>query len=430
MANPRDFWAGAAWRLALRRNAASWCDLFLPALAGVSGLAAAVLLILRLLDRDARLLWLAWSGALALAAAAVAMWVARRPYTSREALARLDEVAHLHNRLVSAHAGIGPWPAPRPGVRDAARWHWPRLLSPVAVAGLLLAAVSFVQPPRARSSGRPSEEPAAWSQVSSWLQTLEEAKLADPEALRKLREQMEDLRRQKAEDWYSQDSLEAGDALRQEMEQGMRDMQTALQQSSEAVAEAARQAGRMPSSELKALSASLQQALQGLQAGNLPAGKDLLGALRNFDPANLSRMTPEQMAALQQRLSDGLKTCAQCVGPNIKYGTGPNHSRHGNNPGEGKGNGGPGGGGGTAPLDLDSQATNLHSKRTETSKDEDMSRALPGDVLAVTKGKHTVDKIAQPAAGGAISSAGEGGDAVWRDALTPEESQVLQRYFK
>lgn len=405
--------------------------------AGLSGVAAAGILVLRLLDDGVRSVWIFWGAALVVAAVAGAVAIARRPFTFTEALARLDDVARLHNRLVSAQAGVGLWPAPAPRAKDAAPWNWPRLLLPVMIAALLLTAVSLVEPPTRRADRRPSDEPAAWSQVASWLKTLEQAKLADPQALQKLKEQVDDLRRQSPEDWYAQNSLEAGDALRKEVEQGLREMQSALQQSSDSVAEAARQGPGMPSSELNALSASLRESIQALQSGNLPADKDLLGKLQ---AANLAHMTPQEMQALQQRLGEGLKTCSQCVSPRLSPGLGTGSSRragrsgpHGNNPNaKGTWSGGPGGGGSTAPMDLDENAANLGSRRRETVTDEDRSRALPGDVLGVTKGAHQVDKTAPngPSAAGGLSSAGSGGDAVWRDSLTPDEGQVLQRYFK
>lgn len=424
MINAEDFWTAAAKRLAFRRNVASWSDLFLPLMGVISGFTAISLLLVRILGLNTPFLWQAWSGAMAAAAIFVAATVWRQPFTFGEALARLDEVAHLRNRLVSAHAGVGPWPAPQSGVRDAVRWNWPRLALPVFAAALLLAAVSLVKPSAGKGNGRPSTEPVAWSQVGSWLQALDQTKLADPQALQKLQDQLNDLRHQPAEDWYNQDSLEAGDALRQQMEKGMRDMQTALQQGSDVIGAAGQPSAQMSSPELKALSASLQQSLQGLQGGNLPANSELLAKLQNFNPANPRQMTPEQLRQLQEQMQKGLKTCALCVGPRITQGHGPGT--------HGRANGGKGGGGETAPLDLSDEATDLHTKRLEADPNEDMSRALPGDVLTVTKGKHQVDKSAAipTTAGGAISSTGEGGEAVWRDSVTPDEQLVLQRYFK
>lgn len=416
----RDFWVGAAKRLALRRNLAAWSDAFVPTALGLTVAAALALLGLRLTglnDAAGRLLWCSWGGGMALAAVVCAAMAGRRPFTLTESLARLDEVGALRNRLTSAFEGIGPWPPGKPGIRDAVRWNWMRLGVPV-----LMGASALVDLPRLRATARPNEEPIAWTQLESWLQTLDQAKILDQPALEKLKEQVDDLRHQPEQDWYSQSSLEAGDALRQQTGQSLRDLEANLQKSSDLIAQAQR-AGQMSASDLQAVSASLREAAQGMLSGNLPLNKELAGQLRNFDPSTLKAMSAEQMQALRQRLISGAKICSQCVGPNA---TQPGLSKTGERP-----SGHPGGGG-PAPLTLDNQPENLHTRRNEGDSNADPARALPAEVIAIAKGKHTVDKTtpAGPVEAGAISSAGEGGDAVWRDSLTPDEREVLEKYFK
>ena len=52
-------------------------------------------------------------------------------------------------------------------------------------------------------------------------------------------------------------------------------------------------------------------------------------------------------------------------------------------------------------------------------------------MLALQDGKHEVDKTAKgPLAAGAVQNAGQGGEQVWRESLTPEEKAVLKRVFK
>jgi len=75
---------------------------------------------------------------------------------------------------------------------------------------------SLVNVPQRTKHERPTEPPVAWEQIESWLQTLEESGVVQAEALEKLRAQMDSLRRQPAEDWYSQASLEASDTLREQ----------------------------------------------------------------------------------------------------------------------------------------------------------------------------------------------------------------------
>jgi len=267
----------------------------------------------------------------------------------------------------------------------------------------------------------PPEEPIAWTQLASWLQTLEQAKVLDQPALEKVKEQLGDLRNQPEKDWYSQSSLEAGDALRQQTGESLR----ALEQNLENAAELMGQAQvSMPEGELRMLTESLKQTAQGLQSGNLAANRELTGKLGSFNPSSLRAMSPAEMQALQQRLAAGAKICSQCVGPSLG-GTNAafcNSQLPSGHPG----------GGGPADLNLDDTAENLRTKRVEGASNPDPSRALPAEVLAITKGKHQVDTHTPtgPVEAGAISSAGEGGEAVWRDSLTPDERQVLQNYFK
>jgi hypothetical protein len=416
----RDFWVAAAKRLALRRNIAGWWDAFLPAGLGLTVAAAVALLALRVMAPwDTRWLWNAWAVSLALAAAVCAGIAGRRPYTLTDSLARLDQVGGLHNRLTSAFEGIGPWPRSVPGIRDTVRWNWARLGVPVLIGGLLLGAAALLELPALTLNARPSEEPIAWTQLENWLQTLDQAKILDQPALEKLKEQVDDLLHQPEQDWYSQSSLEAGDALQQQTAQSLRELQQNLEKASELVAQAQQ---TLSASQLQTLSSSLKDLALGMQSGNLPVNKALTA---NFDPSTLKAMSPRQMQALEQRLSDGAKVCSQCVGPNPCGLTGTSQK-------PGQFPSGHPGGGGTAPLGLDNDAENLHTKRTEGASNDDPARALPAEVIAIAKGKPNADQtnIPGPLQAGAISSTGQGGDAVWRDSLTPDERQVLQSYFK
>jgi hypothetical protein len=100
-------------------------------------------------------------------------------------------------------------------------------------------------------------------------------------------------------------------------------------------------------------------------------------------------------------------------------------------PGEGLGNGGITRGPGTAPLTLSDEENDFGTKKNEAVSNTDMSRAQVGNMLALQDGKHEVDKsIKGPQAAGAVQNAGQGGEQVWRESLTPEEKAVLKRVFR
>jgi hypothetical protein len=165
----------------------------------------------------------------------------------------------------------------------------------------------------------------------------------------------------------------------------------------------------------------LHEAVQGLAMGNLPLNHDLLQKLKDCQSGSMAQLSAEQRQKLAERMRDGLQACDKCVGP-------PSTEK-----GERKGrSGGKGGGGETAPLGLKEEATDLKSKTSEGVSNPDLSRAVPGDVLDVTPTAPEVKPKASDGAidGGSIQSKGQGGEAVWRDSVTPRERDLLQRFFK
>lgn len=419
----QDFWMAKARRVALRRNAATFLALFLPQMLATSGAAAALLLLLRTLRVEADfvgpVLALAW-----LVAGAAAWFFSRgRWLATDDALVRLDEVGHMHNRLSAARASVGPWPEPRE-VREPVRWHWSRLLGPLALAAMLLAGAAWLPVPEVRQRERTREQPLAWTQLDSWIETLDEAKLVEEQALERVREQLNELREQPPDRWYEQSSLEAGDSLREQADQSLQRMLQQLQKAEQTLAAAEKAKETASPTQLNDLSNALQNATQGLELGTLPLNKEMLSQLKNLDAAALKRVTSEQLAQMREKVREGMRAAQQCVNPgaNLKEG-----SLAGADEGSGKG-----GGGGPAPLALRQDPTDLQTDKTETIANSDPSQALPGDLLGINEGKHDVDttRAVQQIAGGAISAAGEGGDAIRRESFTPREREVLKRFFK
>jgi hypothetical protein len=187
---------------------------------------------------------------------------------------------------------------------------------------------------------------------------------------------------------------------------------------------------KLPASELEKLDAQFKEGLQGLEMGALPLNKEMMTQLKNVDLKNMKQMSAAQMAELQKKLKDGKLGCAKCLGKTGAWDK---------NLGEGmtalmqpQGSGGVERGPGTVPLVLKDEPSQAGSTKIENVSNEDLSRAALGDPLAVLQGEHRVDQSLDkgPVEGGAIASQGEGGDAVWKDSLTPQERKVLQKYFK
>ena len=426
----REFWVARARRLIVRRNLAAYLDVLLAALPFIAAGFAAAILLLRTQQVGVAAVW--WAFLATLALAAIASWFAarRRFLGTKEALTQLDAIGGLHNRLTAARAGIGDWPAPRP-LRDTTRWRWQRLLVPPALSALLLAGAAWLPVTHAQQRARVTEQPLAWSQLESWVEALEESKLVEEAALEQLREQLDQLRQQPAEDWYKQSSLEAGDTLRDRTEQALRSLQQQLEKADESLAAAAEANEKTAPAQLQAMNQSLQEAAQAMEMGSLPLNKELLEKLKNFDASKTKQLSPSQLSEMREKVQSGAKIAEQAVSPgaNVKKAL----AQSGQGEGKGPGQGGEGGGGGPAPLALNNDATNLRTKETETLTNEDASQALPGDLVGVQQaGEHDVEKVDRvpQSAGGAVLASGEGGDAVRRDTFTPRERQVLQRFFK
>lgn len=430
--NPSEahrFWQKKARFVLLRQNLGCWLEAFLPALLVSTFLFASTLLILRKMDARTTGAWFGYGAALFTAAVIGFMISRRKFFTKADALVRLEAALHLHNRLTAAAAGVGDWPAPIDSPDAGLRWRFEKIFWPVVGSALLVWAATSVPLFSAKTDARPpTDQPLAWSQVQSWTDALEKEKLVEKTALEKLRAQLDELRIQDPDQWYNYSSLEAGDNLRQETEQSLRALQHDLQSVADALAAAQKFGDQMSAADLQNVNDALKKALQGLQLGNLPLNKELLAQLENFDPSKIRQLTPEQLAELQKRLKEGAGVCGHCLG----NGGDKNRDALMALINQQTGSGGPGGGGGPAPLNLKKDETQLGTNKSESIANDDLTRATPGDLLGVSKGEHEVNKndYSGPVAAGAIQSLGQGGETVWKDELTPQERDTLQRFFK
>ncbi len=96
----------------------------------------------------------------------------------------------------------------------------------------------------------------------------------------------------------------------------------------------------------------------------------------------------------------------------------------------GMGRGGISRGRGDAPMFYGDEQ-NLKTNRIEGVSGTDLERVVPTDVLGIGQTKH--DDEQKPSLrqdGGSLAKDAAGGDAVWRESLTPGEKALLKRYFK
>ena len=419
------FWRKRAATTRLKAGVGHWLAQFLPLWLGSSVAFAAAMLILRRGKCDTLWAWAIYFGAMGLGAVGGFLVSRKCFFSTGQALAQLDAELHLYNRLTSAMAGIGPWPDPVAKVEDGFHWQWRKILPlPAASILLVLAAAKMPLPASVGEPAHPVNLPVSLAQVESWINTLQSDGVTQPEALEELKRRMEDL--QKQGEWYQHSSLEAADSLRQATEGAIKELENHLENASHSLNELAALGNE--GAESQDLNSQLQNAIKGMEGGKLPFNKELLQQLKNVDVKNLKQLSSKQLQELKQSLDQKLGTCQQCTGAQKKEGIAQLPAGTATAPGSG----GTGGGGPPAPLTAKDSSTDLRTTKTEAVSNGDLSRATPGDLMGVGKGSHETDKnaYAGPVRSGAAALPGVGGETVWKDSPTPEESEILQRYFK
>lgn len=380
-------------------------------------------------------------GGLLLLLALLAWVLSRQRYIGmEEGLVRLDYRLHLHNRLSSAYDRVGPWPESVDD-RSAAgfRWLYGRALLPALLALALVAAAWYV-PVKKASAGELAApvEPGAWEQMEDWLATLEEENLIEESAIEELESRIEELRDQPEDEWFSHSSLEATDTLADSLGKQLRDLASEMAALDRNISALKSFSTQMSESARAEKLKEFQDALDALEGNGLEVNEALMEQLKEMDPSSLgqetlSGLSSEQLKSLQEQLQKGSGALGSLEGlpsmsddPSLQQGMGM-----GQTPGMTPGQGGVERGRGDAPLFFGDQEDNLGTNKIENVKNEDLTRATIGEVLGLGETEREIDETATgPQAGGGVRSTGQGGDAVSRETLRPDEQAVLKRYFK
>lgn len=368
--------------------------------------------------------------------------VRRRFVGAEKGLVRLDEKLSLHNRLVSASAKVGPWPevAVDPVGAAGFRWNLPRALLPGLAALSLVAGAWWVPIPERSAAPRQVVEPSAWEQMEEWLETLEAEELIEEENIEELAGRIEELRDQPEEEWFSHSSLEATDSLQQALGMEIRDLAEEMKALERNLAALQKFSGQMSEAKKEQLKKEMQQALEALQESGLGVNQELLDQIGEIDPSQLgqetlSNLTSGQLESLQQQLRKGSGALGSMeglpeMGEEMRMGMGMGGPGFGEE-GEGPGAGGISRGRGDAPLFFDDKIDDLGTNNLEKVTNDDFSKAAIGETLGLGETEREIDEsTAGSVAGGAVGSAGKGGEAVSRETLLPDEQAVLKRYFK
>jgi hypothetical protein len=435
-------WHSIARRTRAMINLAWWLDRFTPMLIGLSMLAAGTVLYLRSNAIPTPFSWVfgAFCSVILLLAAVAWLTARRRFILQRDAFVRLDDQLRLHNALTTADQGVGAWPPPpaASSINCGLDWRWSRVIAPFVISTLLILA-AFLVPVTAIHSAAPppTSHPLAWEQMEDWLQTLDETALVEEQALDDVREKIEQLRGQPEDEWFSHSSMEASDNLRDALRKQIEQLGSNLADTERDLNAFQNFSSQMTEATKNQLLQEYSQAIENLDAGSLPLDAKMMEALKNIDPSqlkNLSQLSKEQMDQLRQQLKKGAQACKKAgFGkegelPSLSEGEMISYLMKKN--GTGAGRGGISRGPGEAPISL-GDANNLGTHNLETVQNPDLSRAAPGDVLAIGETQHEIDKNKRgPQQAGAVKSTGQGGDTIWRESLLPDEKELLKRYFK
>jgi hypothetical protein len=425
-AEARRFWRQKALLTAWRVNLSWTLRGFVPSAIGISAVFACVLLILRENGNAPAAVWGWYAGALVLDAAAAAGWMRRRFFSMQDALVRLEWHLGLRNRLSAALAGVGDFPPPQP-VDDGYSIHWVKIIIPLCAGGALVAIAAALPITRRQVAFTPAAQPIAWVQTQSWIDTLKKSDALRQSPVEELARRLDQLRDQSPEKWYSQSSLEAGDNLRAQTAHSIEALDRDLKSAEDALAAMQQFSDGTPAAQLQAVGENLANTLKGLDLGALPLNRELLGKLQSIDPSQLKSLSPEELASLRERLKECDGVCKACLHPGeLKDGDATLLvAAQGGTPGLTRGPG-------SVPLGLSEKPTGVVPSSSERlDNGDDLTRALPAELLGVSKSKPEAAAASDgaPTQGGDASN-GAGGEAVFRNDLTPQEREVLKRFFK
>lgn len=434
----RKYWQGQSLALSRRINYGWFMQTLSGPLLIVSALGSVSTLILRREFAEIPLGSLVTSLAACLAiTAGIALFLAARRFEKPEqALVRIEAGAGLHSSLSSAKDGVCPWPAPPASLPASLKWHLPKTFAP-PLGAIALLAIGLLVPINARHAAppAPSNQPQAWSQIDSQLEQLAEDAMVDEKYIDKVAKRMEELRGQDEEEWFSHASLEATDSIKEAHNSNMEILDRNLSEAVNALEALSEMADKLNAQEKQKLAEQFEQALEGLQNGEMKPNLQLLEQLSKLDLSELGKLTPEQMKQLKKGmevLMESLEKCKDCQGGQSVGQGAWDKQLLGNGEGEVDDpvSGGINRGPGHDPDVLRNGKAHLDVGKLAELNAEDLSRTTPSDLLQLQDEKHTVDESAAKYAAGGVAVEGKGGDRVWRDSLAPDEQRALKKYFE
>lgn len=337
------------------------------------------------------------------------------------ALTRLDVGWGMNQRLVSAYAGVGVWPASPLGRKLPLRLRWDRLLWPCLLALMFLASATLLPlPPPVAVAAQNRAEPPAWQRLESLLDALAEQPLIQEEGPRSLKREVAVLREKDMQTWYDPSTLEATDRLRNRTAEDAARLLQAMQNTAALLQLAAEGKEQLSSAQQRGMQQFLEQ-LQGQMAeGGFKLDPAALQQLQMVDLSEIAQMDLQQLQALEQQLQQnaaGMQQALMSAGLLQGFGDQP-------------GQGGISRGGGPSALtlkDFESIAEPVVPLMLEAGSQENLQM---GDLLSLRETDHEDERNDVPSQGGAVKAPGGAGEVVWEQDFLPSDVKVLKEFFK
>lgn len=422
----RDYWLRTAGRLRRRVFAGWWWTFAAKPLVLGSVLAALGVAAVRYYDGPWAPAWLLVAAVPPVSALAGFVRARRRRLSWTDALSRLDVAYGLHHRLVTAHTLDAPWPPPpaddAPAPRLPVHWRPAGIWPPPLLVLLMLGSAAWL-PIRAVEPETPVVRQALrdWERIETVVEQLRAEAVVREEALRRIEEPLDALRRKPSEEWYRQGSLEATEHLRDHLDRHVQELHRHLEQAAAMVDTAATRRDTLTRETLARMQQGFEELLTALEHGALALDEDLLQRLKEIDISDLGEISLAELRELELSLGEACDAAGQCAALLAVAGTVPGAGGPMDTPD-----------GATSPLTLADQETRLEQAVPEAVSNPDLQRAALGELLGVREGAHDVEPAAYagPSAAGEAATPGGAGEVVWRQSILPSEQSVLRAYFQ
>lgn len=354
--------------------------------------------------------------------------------TSDTTLIRFEAQRNLNSSLSTANQGVQAWPHPVPTCEHRIYvWKYRTTLAPFAFAILILVSSFLIPIPSTGKEVQSIDEPPAWSEIDSTLDHLAEQSKIDQTYIKERQEQLEALRGQEADEWFSHSSLEATDHLQRSLRQDAETLKNDAETAKIVLEEFHTQGAKGNATEQAKAHQEFEKALEALENNAMKPNAELMNKLGEAGKDALTEPTEAQIEQLRENLRQ-LQEQANMGADDLGEENGSEGGKIGEEqnsagnqePGSGQTDQGPG-----HDPELYGKERNPPAigKLTPLAA-FDLSDLTPGDLLELQQGTHDPTKGSTGLSAGGDGTEGTGGDGVWQGSLDPAEQRALKNYFE